>query len=183
MKLQSKLQSKFNLKTKLIRRAKYYCLKILRIKKSDHIIAIGFISGFFHCWFPTFGIGMLLSIALAKLLRGNLPASIIAGSIGSVLWPVLFFLNYKIGYILNSLLSSPSFELDEALAVPVPEPDYSETADHFGSIANMGMNFLVGSLVNSLLFSLLGYYLVRYALKRYRQPLLKKLRPIKQRSL
>lgn len=178
-----KSNSKSKLKLKLIRRTKYYCLKILRIKKSDHKIAIGFISGFFHCWFPTFGIGMLLSIALAKLLRGNLAASIIASSIGSVLWPFLFFLNYKIGYILSSLTSSPSFELDEALAVPVPEPDYSEAADHFGSIANMGMNFLVGSLVNSLLFSIVGYYIVRYALKRYRQPLLKQLRPVKQRSL
>ena len=56
----------------------YYGIRMLRIKKGDHRIAIGFAIGFFHCWFPTFGIGLPLSIAMARLVRGNMPSAILA---------------------------------------------------------------------------------------------------------
>lgn len=164
------------MKIKLIRRMKYYCLRLLRIKNSDHRIAVGFMAGFFHCWFPTFGIGMLLSVGVAKLLRGNLAAAIISGSLGSFMWPVLFFLNYKVGFILSSFFTTPAFQLEEVIDIPIPDFDYSETVDHFSSLGHIGTHFLVGSLVNSVLFSIVGYYVVRYILKYYRQPLLRKLR-------
>lgn len=164
------------MKLKLIRKMKYYFLKLLRIRKSDHVVAIGFIAGFFHCWFPTFGIGMLLSIGLARLLRGNLVAAVISGSLGSFLWPFLFFLNYKSGFIIESFFHSPSYELDDALDEPVPDADYSEAADHFNSYSDIGLNFLTGSIVNSILFSFIGYFALRFVLKHYRLPLLRKLK-------
>lgn len=166
---------------KLIRRVKYYCLKLLRIKKSDHVIAIGFIAGFFHCWFPTFGIGMLLSIGLARLLKGNLAAAVISGTLGSFMWPLLFFMNYKVGFILKSLFHSPITELDEAISHPVPDPDYSETVDHISTFGKLGLHFLAGSIVNSIIFSIVGYFVLRFILKRYRLPLLQKLRSSRAR--
>ncbi|OMF37785.1 hypothetical protein BK133_04440 [Paenibacillus sp. FSL H8-0548] len=164
------------MKLKLIRKLKYYSLKLLRIRKSDHTVAIGFIAGFFHCWFPTFGIGTLLSLGLAKLLRGNLVAAIIASTLGTLLWPFLFFLNYKSGFIMGSLFNSPNYQLEDALDEPIPEPDYSEAADHFNSISDIGLSFLTGSIINSILFSIIGYFIVRFVLKHYRLPLLKKLK-------
>jgi uncharacterized protein (DUF2062 family) len=164
------------MKLKLFRKLKYYSLKLLRIRKSDHTVAIGFIAGFFLCWFPTFGVGVLLSVGLTKLLRGNLVATLISSTLGSLLWPLLFFLNYKSGFIIGSLLHSPSYQLEDALEEPIPDPDYSEAADHFNSISDIGLSFLTGSIINSIFFSVIGYFIVRFALKHYRLPLLKKLK-------
>ena len=159
--------------TKLIRRARFNCIQLLRIKKSDHLIAMGFTAGLLHCWFPTFGIGMLLSIGLARLLRANIAASIIAGSLGSFLWPILFFMNYKAGYVLTSLFSTSTLALSEALP---DEPDYSEAVDHLNSLGQLGTNFIVGSLFNSVVFSIVCYFIILFLLKRYRTPLLRRLK-------
>lgn len=168
---------------KWLRKIKYYFLKLLRIRKSDHVVAIGFVAGFFHCWFPTFGVGMLMSIALAKLLRGNLAAAIISGSIGSFLWPGLFFLNYRVGFIIESLFRAPVSQLDDAIGEPVPDVHYSKAADHFSSFGDIGLNFLAGSIVNSILFSIIGYVVLRIILKHYRLPLLRKLRRKSRESI
>lgn len=161
--------------SKWSRKLKFYFLKLLRIRKSDHVVAIGFTAGFFHCWFPTFGIGMLLSVGLAKLLRGNIVAAVISGSIGSFLWPGLFFLDYKTGFMLEKLFL-PNLSLLHPWNKKVPEADYSETVDHLSSFGDIGLNFLAGSIVNSILFSIAGYFAIRFVLKHYRLPLLRKLK-------
>ncbi|OAB41730.1 DUF2062 domain-containing protein [Paenibacillus glacialis] len=152
------------MKLRIFRKLKYDSLRLLRIKKSDHLISIGFIAGFFHCWFPTFGIGILLSIGLARLLRGNIVAAVISGSLGTLMWPGLFFLNYKIGLVLISLFYFTSIQ---------GTPEIAMTGISFG---HLGMNFLVGSIVNSIVFSIIGYFLLRFVLMKYRLPLLKRLK-------
>ncbi|MEC0092198.1 DUF2062 domain-containing protein [Paenibacillus macquariensis] len=152
------------MKIRIFRKFKYDSLRLLRIKKSDHLISMGFIAGFFHCWFPTFGIGLLLSIGLARLLRGNVVAAVISGSLGTVMWPGLFFLNYKIGFALLSLFYFSTIQ------------GTHEGVMHHHRFGHMGMNFLVGSIVNSIVFSIMGYFLLRFVLMKYRLPLLKLLR-------
>ncbi len=152
------------MKLRIFRKLKYDSLRLLRIKKSDHLISIGFIAGFFHCWFPTFGIGILLSIGLARLLRGNIVAAVISGSLGTIMWPGLFFLNYKIGFVLLSLFYFSSIQGSQEIAM---------SGISFG---HLGMNFLVGSIVNSIVFSIMGYFLLRFVLMKYRLPLLNRLK-------
>jgi len=154
----------------------YYGIRMLRIKKGDHRIAIGFAIGFFHCWFPTFGIGLPLSIAMARLVRGNMPSAILASSLGSVLWPLLFYLNYWTGHLITTLFTSPSFDLDDVINEQMPEPDYVETIGHFSDITDIGLDFLIGSIINSILSTIILYFVCRVLVRRYRTPLLNLLR-------
>ncbi|WP_040949293.1 DUF2062 domain-containing protein [Gorillibacterium massiliense] len=163
------------MKRKLQRNAKYYTLRLFRTNKSDHNITVGFVAGFFHCWFPTFGFGMVISIGLAKLLRGNMVAAVISGMIGSFLWPALFFLNYKIGFLTRHLFVIPVNKLHRVIGHPVPDFSYTETAHHFSVLGRAGLNFLVGSCINSFVFSILGYFIVRFVLGKVRKPIMLRL--------
>ena len=164
------------MKKKLLRRIKYYALRILGNKKGDHQVALGVTIGFFPCWYPTFGIGMALSIALARLFRGNMPSAILAGSLGTVLWPVVFYINYKIGHFFHVLFWSSPFDFDWVVGKPVPDTDYHETAWNLSSLGDLGLDFLLGSIFNSLVGCLITYGLVRWLLKRYKVSLLRRLR-------
>jgi uncharacterized protein (DUF2062 family) len=160
----------------MIRKIKYNCLKLLRIKQSDHQIVIGLLTGFFHCWFPTFGLGLFISIGLAKLLRGNIVGAIIAGTIGTFVWPFLFYLNYLVGSIVMKLFSFSSLNLNKVIDTPIKDLDYSQSAHHFNRLGNMSFSFIEGSIINSILFSIVAYFPLRFILKRYRSPLLRMLR-------
>jgi Uncharacterized protein conserved in bacteria len=161
---------------KWIRPLYYYILRLLRTTNGDHAVALGFAIGFFPCWFPTFGIGLPLSLVLARFVRGNIPAAILAASVGSVTWPALFYLNYKAGNVLTSAFTSPSFKLDDAISEPVPEPDYTDAASHIGKLSDIGTDFLTGSIVNSIVLTGVLYLLFRLLMKRYRAPLLNMMR-------
>ncbi|MFS0724874.1 DUF2062 domain-containing protein [Paenibacillus sp. 1P07SE] len=164
------------MKTKLLRRMKYYALRILGSKKGDHQVALGLTIGFFPCWFPTFGIGMALSIALARLFRGNIPSAIVAGSFGTFLWPVLFYINYKVGHFFHVLLWSSPFDLDLVMDKPIPDSDYHETVWNLSALGDLGLDFLLGSIFNSAVVCLVSYALVRWLLRRYKAPMLRRLR-------
>jgi uncharacterized protein (DUF2062 family) len=159
------------------RKIKYYTVRLLRVKQGSHQVALGFVLGFFPCWFPTFGIGPALSLGLTKLMRGNLPSAIVAASLGSVAWPFLFYANYKIGNLFRSLSTVASIDkIDELLMETVPESDYTETVNRLNRLGDMGMNFLLGSLFNSVLFSIIAYAAFRFILSRYRHHILHALR-------
>lgn len=161
---------------KLMNYLTYYGIRILRIKKGDHRIALGFAIGFFPCWFPTFGIGLPLSLALARLVRGNMPSAVLAAMIGSFLWPLLFYANYKTGHFITELFTSPSFDFEDVIAEPAPEQDYIEAATHYGMLSDIGVNFMIGSLVNSSISTIILYAGCRLFVRSYRVPLLNLLR-------
>ncbi|WP_341280951.1 DUF2062 domain-containing protein [Paenibacillus sp. FSL H8-0537] len=163
------------MRTKMLRKFKYYCLRLLRIKKSDHVVALGSVLGFLHCWFPTFIVGLPISLLLTRLLRGNLAACVIFSTIGSITWPGLFYLNYKVGFWLNRLVGAPAAD-HPAHAANAVAPPLTHKAGHFASFGHLGMNFLIGSIVNSIVFSLLGYFVIRFILGRYRPTLVSKLK-------
>lgn len=73
---------------KLWRKFKYKLIQLLRIRTGAHQIALGFVTVFFPCWFPTFGVGAALSIGITKLIKGNMLASLISATFGSILWLV-----------------------------------------------------------------------------------------------
>jgi len=156
---------------KLSRRLKWNALRIFRVKAGSHRIALSVVTGLLPCWFPTFGIGPAISIALTKLTKGNLPAAAIAASIGSFLWPVLFYMNYVTGGLIG-----PSPELPE---ISLEDVGYNETASNLDKLSELGREFLVGGVVNSLLFSILLYGMIYYSFKHYRKSILVKLRGLK----
>ncbi|MFC4409644.1 DUF2062 domain-containing protein [Chungangia koreensis] len=156
---------------KIKRKLKYSLLRLFRLKGSPHQIAAGMTIGFLPNWFPTFGLGPVLSVALARLIKANLFAAVFGGLIGTLIWPFLFLLNYKVG----SLLLSQRPKIDE-----IKEVDYIEalnhTVDGFENFRNGGYMFLMGAAVNILVSSIVIYIAVYWIFKRYRVGLLNKVR-------
>ncbi|KKO53663.1 DUF2062 domain-containing protein [Paenibacillus sp. DMB20] len=162
---------------RLGRTFKYYFLTLLRMQNSDHRIALGFAAGFFPCWFPTMGIDIIIAIALSRLVCGNLAAAVIAASAGSVLWPLLFYMNYKIGLFISKLFASAApVSFRDVIHSPVPGRNYSVLADYLNKLGDLGVNFLIGSLVNSVVSIFVVYATFRFLLSRYRKPMLHKIK-------
>jgi len=152
---------------KVNRRIKYYLLRLFRLKESPNQVALGVMLGFAPNWFPTFGLGPILSIGIAKLARVNVVAAIIGGVIGSPLWPILFLMNYRMG---SMLYQKPSNVND------VDDIDYIEAVnDTVGSLHSGSLTFLIGSVVNVIIFSILLYIVVFLLFKKYRLTILRKL--------
>ncbi len=153
---------------------KYKLIQLLRIRTGAQQVALGFVTGFFPCWFPTFGAGAALSIGITKLIKGNIVASIISAALGSILWPVLFLMNFKVGKIWRAWADTQTIVADSN--IDIVEVEYIETIDSINEWSTMGIDFLVGSIINSLLFTILGYFIIRFILDHYRHSLLRLIR-------
>lgn len=153
------------------RKFKYNLVRILRVNDSPHQVALGFTLGFIPNWYPTFGLGVILSVGLAKLVKSNTVAAFVSGVIGAPLWPVLFLLNYKVG----SLLLDKSTKVDELEDVAYADA-LEHTIDGVNSFFSKGFTFLEGAFINTILFSICIYFIVKFLFKMYRKGLLRKIR-------
>jgi uncharacterized protein len=146
--------------TKQLRKMKFFLLRLLRIKSNAHSIAIGFTIGIIITFVPSFGIGPILSAGFAKLVRGNPVAGFIGGL--SVMWmfPLLFYLNIVVGEIIYPIeivnMNKGLDETEEVLEVGF----------------QIGKTFLVGMLINSLLFGIFTYLFTYTIIKKYRREVL-----------
>lgn len=149
------------------RKTKYYLIRLLRLKTDAKDIAFGLTLGFFPNWFPTFGTGPIISIALAKLFNTSVISAFIGGVAGALLWPILFFLNYKTGnYLLD--FSSSITDINEA-EIEAVNLFYYKTK-------KIGYEFLSGAIVNSIIFSFIIYFTSYVIFKKYRYLYLKLLK-------
>ncbi|WP_102344775.1 DUF2062 domain-containing protein [Bacillus sp. Marseille-P3661] len=153
---------------KIKRRVKYYLFRLFRLKASPKEVSIGLALGFIPNWFPTFGIGPIMSIGIAKVFRGNLIAAVIGGIIGTPIWPILFYLNYRTG----SLFFNKHSKVDE-----IEDVEYLDAVnDTVGSLQSGSFLFLSGAIINVFISSLVIYLLVYILFKKYRVTILRKLK-------
>ncbi|WP_338750462.1 DUF2062 domain-containing protein [Bacillus sp. FJAT-52991] len=146
------------------RRIKYLLLKFFRLKGSAHSISIGFTLGASINFVPSFGIGVLISVAIAKLFKGNPIAGFLGGI--SLMWvfPVLFYLNYLTG----------RFVFPDDLGDGI-----EQVANHSASLdqsvltsLSLGRTFIIGMLINIALFICLLYPPIYIISKRYQKKIL-----------
>lgn len=152
---------------KLKRRLKYNLLRLFRLKAGPHQIAMGLTLGFIPNWFPTFGLGPMLSIGLAKLTGVNLIAAVIGGVLGAPIWPILFFMNYKVG----SLIFHEPSKVDD-----IEEVDYYEAIDDTVGTTSGSIPYITGTLINVVLSSVLVYLAIYFLFRRYRLNILLRIR-------
>ncbi|MGM7636502.1 DUF2062 domain-containing protein [Bacillus sp. Hm123] len=138
------------------RRLKYLLLKFFRLKGSAHSISIGFTLGASINFIPSFGIGVLISVAIAKLCRGNPIAGFLGGI--SLMWvfPVLFYLN-----VLTGRFIFPN-NLGEAINKAVLDQSILTSL-------SLGRTFIIGMLINIILFICLLYPPIYLICKRYQK--------------
>ena len=146
-----------------IRILKYYAIRIFRIKASAEDVSLGLAIGFIPNWYPTFGTGPALSVILAKIFRGNLISAFFGGLSGTLFWPFMFYLNYKVGGFILRLY----FSLFGNVAVTS-----HLTHLHLKS-ETIGLKFVLGAVINTVCFSLLIYFISLFFIRKYRVAYLK----------
>ncbi len=163
------------------RKLRFFLIRLLRQKHGAHKISLGFVVGFYPCWFPTLFVGPIISVGLTKFVKGNLTSAIFAASLGSFLWPFLFYFNYIIGTSLNKLYvnlrtsTSTSTSLNME-ALDQWDPDYIHISEQIGFWSRLGSDFLLGFFVNSTFFTIIGYFAIRFMIIHYRLSMLRMIR-------
>lgn len=137
------------------RRAVAGLLRLLRQGGSRERIARGFALGLIVNFLPTFGFGVLISGFFARLLGGNLVAGLVGGGSLTLLWPVLFLANVRVG----SLVVRPERVID----------GLADVTSEAVSAMVWGRAFLVGSVINCVVVGT-AIYLLMLALYRPLRP-------------
>lgn len=132
----------------------YNAIRLTRIRDASEKVARGFAVGLMVNFFPTFGLGMLISGFCARLLGGNWVAGLAGGAALGLLWPVLFLLNIWVG----GLFYRPPLVLDEL----------ADVTDKAMSALVWGRTFTVGAILNSLVVGAVVYLLLRLAYEKTR---------------
>ena len=136
----------------------YYIKRILRLSATPYAIAAGCAVGAFVSFTPFIGFHIVISIALAWLIRGNFIAAAIGTSVGNPLtFPLIWASTYELGYVILS---------GEPAAAPPP------LGRHFleRSIENLSpivKTMSVGSLPLGFLASLVVYTIVYKSVAAY----------------
>lgn len=153
------------------RAIKYYLLRFLRLRGTAGKIALGFAVGACVNFFPTFGLAIPVAAGLAVLCRGDATAGVIGDLLFKPLWPLFFYLNLVTGkVILKRQLWTRGGEWPAVL--------------HHGKMLQfLGKSFILGAVANSLLMGPLFFFLGYETYKRFRQPLIMRLRRWKPRRV
>lgn len=156
---------------KITRVIKYNLIRLFRLKSGPHQVASGVTIGFIPSWLPTFGLGPVLSVGMARFLKANTVSALVGCVLGTFIWPLLFFLNYKVG----SLLLDRNTKVDE-----LDEVEYIDAIEHtytgIVSSHSSGFIFLTGAMCNIVISSIFIYIMVYIVFKTYRVRILNRIR-------
>jgi len=140
----------------------YHSIRFFRMRGSNEKAARGFAVGLACNFLPTFGFGALLSGFLAKLVRGNVVAGFIGGSLLAIFWPALFYLNIQVG--------------GHFIRPPVMVDHLEDVTPQTVCALVWGKTFAIGAAINGLVIGLAAYFLFLSVYERYRPHALRLLR-------
>lgn len=136
------------------RGTKSLTLRVFRVKDASERVARGFALGLIVNFLPTFGLGVLISGFIARILGGNVIAGFAGGATLTFFWPFLFYLNVRMG----SLLFRPEVKVEEL-------EDVTEASMN---ALMWGRTFMTGAVANMLIAGFAAYVLVFFLHSRLR---------------
>ena len=140
------------------RRLKYYLLKLFRLHDSPKAVAGGIAWGAYVHFYPTFGLGPFLAVALARLFRTNMVAATVGWAVFMPLFPFFFYLNFIVG---DWLTGVPTENIWQAIQ--------GMSNIRWRDLWMLGKAFTMGFLVNGLI-EVISFWWIGYILfKRYRK--------------
>jgi uncharacterized protein (DUF2062 family) len=125
----------------------FHSIRLFRIRDQNERVARGFSLGMIVNLFPTFGFGVLISGVIAKALGGNGIAGVVGGATLTFFWPLLFYINMRVG----GLFTSPGVRIEEI----------SDVTEKTVDALKWGNTFMAGAIVNSILLGGVVYLLMR----------------------
>lgn len=137
----------------------YVARRLARLHGTPHAIGLGTAIGVFVSFTPILGVRMLVSIAMASLVGGNVPAAMVGAHFGNPLvYPFVAWACYAVG---ASLLGDEMSAAASLLAAP----DMAAAVAAAGAVAlELGLGIVVLGGATSALF----YLGVRKAVERRR---------------
>lgn len=132
----------------------FHSIRLFRIRGQDERVARGFSLGLIVNLFPTFGFGVLISGFVAKALGGNGIAGLVGGAALTFAWPLLFYINMRVG----GQFTTPAVEIDEL----------SDVSEKNVDALSWGHTFMIGAVINAVLLGGLVYLLMRLLHRRLR---------------
>ncbi|MCX7846128.1 MAG: DUF2062 domain-containing protein [Dictyoglomaceae bacterium] len=126
-------------------------LKIIRINDSPEKIAKSFAVGVFIGIFPTFGIGGVLALILAKILKLNYLASVLGTFIMNYFTSPIF---WSLSYFLGSLILEGKINFK---FIGEREVKY------------FALNYIVGNIIIAILVSFLSYFIIKEIIVKYKE--------------
>jgi uncharacterized protein (DUF2062 family) len=132
----------------------FQSIRLFRIRGQSERIARGFALGLGVNFFPTFGFGVLISGFVARVFGGNGIAGFVGGALLTFIWPILFYLNIRLG----RFVIPPPLVVDEL----------SDVNESTVDALVWGKTFLAGAVANSLIFGLAAYLILRLIYWRVR---------------
>src|SRR3990172_2777 len=138
------------------RRVKLIYLKILRIDDPPERIARGAAIGVAMGVLPTFGLGIILSLAFAFVLKANKAASVLGSFIMNPLTSPFF---WTASLLTGSLLTGNDYS---TIYAKVKENGFLTGAGEASIV------FMAGNIVISTVTTVASYYIVRNAVVRHR---------------
>lgn len=146
-----------NILEKFQRFGRYLMLRLVRVNDSPPKVAAGFSLGVFLGVFPTFGIAIPVSFALASLLRFN-RASAVVGSL--IMNPVTTPLFWSVSATVGGAL----FSEDSRMVM-----DMWEKGEMFKTFSKATLIYLMGNLIVSTVMAVAGYFFALRAVRAYRK--------------
>lgn len=134
---------------------RYYYLRLVRIDDSPEKIGGGVALGVFLGIFPTFGLGLLLAVALAHRLHVNRAAALLGSVIMNPFTTVPF-------WTLSAVVGGFIFRADSARILAVAKDFENNWAAIFG---HLGLIYAVGNTVVAAVFAA-GFYLLTVRIAR-----------------
>lgn len=144
--------------------------RVTRISGSPHAIALGFAAGILASFTPFMGFHFLIGAILALVIGGNVLASAFGTFFGNPLtFPLIWISTYNIGGLILG------YDLKEKVTLKLP-PDLFWTMFHdpmlfwkefWGALGPVITPMVVGGLLVGPLFAVVGYALVRAAVRAY----------------
>jgi uncharacterized protein (DUF2062 family) len=139
----------------------YHLLRMCRVRTASEKVARGFALGIIPHFFPTFGLGAVISAVFARACGGNGLAGLAGGAVFTPLWPFLFMLNIKVG---AWIFSNPS----EALEVA----DVADVTGPRGQALLWGRDFSTGAILCGGAAAIICYVILVFVYERIRPSLL-----------
>jgi uncharacterized protein (DUF2062 family) len=144
----------------------------MRLHATPHEIALGCAAGVFAAFTPFLGLQILLAVALAFVLRVNIPAAVLGTFAGNPLsWPAIWAASYLTGAWILGLDPAVSAEhvshSAAVLAAAAADPNPVALDAAATTLRPHVLPMVKGSLLVGLLAAALSYYPTRRAVRQF----------------
>jgi uncharacterized protein (DUF2062 family) len=149
------------------RAARYFVLRMMRLRCSPHRIALGSALGVFAAVTPLVGVQTLLAVALALVLGASVRAAILGTFVGNpVSWPVIWGASYAAGcLVLGREILLPPSDMERQFAI-LGDALLEGSPEHLGAAAHVLLPILTPMMTGSLLLGLITAVFCYYILRR-----------------